>query len=64
MIKRRITILAAADMPQDSAGWICAWCKKGICHAPQNQLRQTPRAYLMRRAKSWDFEGPWTAGIL
>ena len=44
MIKRRITILTAADLPQDNAGWVCAFCNKGIPHAPQNQLRESARS--------------------
>ncbi len=44
MIKRRITILTAADLPQDNAGCVCAFCNKGIPHAPQNQLRESARS--------------------
>ena len=51
MIKGRITILAAADLPQDSAGWLCSYCYKAIPHAPQNQLRQSARAHLMEHAR-------------
>ena len=51
MIKGRITILAAADLPQNSAGWLCSYCYKAIPHAPQNQLRQSARAHLMEHAR-------------
>ena len=51
MIKGQITILAAADLPQESAGWLCSYCYKAIPHAPQNQLRQSARAHLMEHAR-------------
>ena len=51
VIKRRITILAAGDLPQDNAGWVCAFCNKGIPHALQNQLSESARAHLMGHAR-------------
>ncbi len=51
MIKGRTTILAATDLPQDSAGWVCSYCYKAIPHAPQNQLRESARAHLVEHAR-------------